>query len=159
PFSRRPYRELSKSSLGYNRKRRSVYQQPHKIRSALTYSASIAAAFYFGFVGVRYYLPAEPVASGAISQAETAPDLKGVSFRDSTGSTASQAIEPGIEQRQQETLSPAPDIRQITMPEPQDGQLQQLASVPTPPPNAQSDPQWSGDSPSDEVVGAVKTEA
>jgi non-ribosomal peptide synthetase-like protein len=163
PASRRSHRGLSNSSLGRGslyRRPRGTYRQPQKMRNGLIYSASIAAAFYFGFVGVRYHLPAWPVVSSLAMQAATGPDPERVSLPWSSGPAPDQAIAHAIEQRQQDTLSPPPDVQQIAMPEPQHGPLEQLASAPTPiPPIAQPDPQWSGDSPSDEVVGAVKAEA
>jgi len=56
-----------------NHKRDGTYPQRRKLRANLIYSASIAAAFCFGFIGINYYLSTGWVHSVAASQSEKGP--------------------------------------------------------------------------------------
>ncbi|HSV22597.1 MAG TPA: Pls/PosA family non-ribosomal peptide synthetase [Xanthobacteraceae bacterium] len=73
----------------YNHKR-DGYPQSRKLRASLIYSASITAAFCFGFVGVSYLLPMGSAVSIAALQAEKSPDPEWVLLQPS-GSITGQA--------------------------------------------------------------------
>src|SRR5262249_38195385 len=95
----------------YNHKCDGIYLQSRKLRASLIYSAGIAAAFCFGFVGVSYLLPMRSAVSIAALQAEKSPDPELVLLHPS-GSITAQAGAQDIERYQQNSLLLAPEGHQ-----------------------------------------------